>query len=625
MTPPPSSSLEIIHEDPGAASNKRTRSKRKPKQDGPDVPATKRQSRPRKAKSPKATSTSLLNDQGAASPVAPPHDGLQQHPPVLLGPGHGQLAQQPQQPAPPVPRLRGKTASKALAKAAIGPPPGDIHMYQAQQLPPQPQAPFHSAQPPPLPRSTDYTTSNDYAAYQGHPWTGSKFPSYSPAPLQWGMTPSSSAFGHQSHEYVHYQPQFVSQQPASGTAARPIVLDDTPQPTPTVSSTGQGSLSYLPPKDSTNYADGWSENKENYGGYKMDSGMATTPSRYSFSAIMPRVWQTLDNTQESVQVMPTPLGLLDQRPGAPPTVLWQQDESALGRQPVSPASSAPPPPPPPAPPPVLVDAPPLCPEQAELVDLILKGHNVFYTGSAGCGKSTVLREFVRQLREMGKKVNIVAPTGRAALNVGGSTTWTYAGWTPNSFKMPLKKLMENAQWGKFVSERLKATDVLVIDEISMVENLHFERLNQIMKAARFQPEGQESAFGGCQIVVTGDFCQLPPVKPFGQCMYCGIDFEKRIGLHKKAVYSCRHHGEYADEDKWAFKSRAWKECNFQHRHLTTIHRQNDPVFIRILQKLRLGYQLSEKESTLLMDHPCRASAHEATKLFPLESHHCPRS
>jgi len=218
---------------------------------------------------------------------------------------------------------------------------------------------------------------------------------------------------------------------------------------------------------------------------------------------------------------------------------------------------------------------------------------------------------------MGKEVDIVAPTGRAALNVGGTTTWSYAGWTPNSFKSPLEELMQNAQWSKYVNKRLRATDVLVIDEISMVENLHFERLNEIMKAARFQPGGHSSAFGGCQIVVTGDFCQLPPVKPFGQCMHCGKDFEKKIGPNRKAVYSCRHHGEYADEDKWAFKSQAWQECNFQHRHLTTIHRQNDPVFIRILQKLRLGYQLSEKESSLLMDHPCRASAHEATKLFPL--------
>lgn len=71
--------------------------------------------------------------------------------------------------------------------------------------------------------------------------------------------------------------------------------------------------------------------------------------------------------------------------------------------------------------------PDLCPEQADLVDIILSGRNVFYTGSAGCGKSTVLKAFVKRFNAIGKKVNIVAPTGRAALDINGSTTWTYAG------------------------------------------------------------------------------------------------------------------------------------------------------------------------------------------------------
>lgn len=71
--------------------------------------------------------------------------------------------------------------------------------------------------------------------------------------------------------------------------------------------------------------------------------------------------------------------------------------------------------------------PELCKEQADLVELILNRRNVFYTGSAGCGKSTVLKAFVKRFREQGLKVDIVAPTGRAALDINGSTTWTYAG------------------------------------------------------------------------------------------------------------------------------------------------------------------------------------------------------
>ena len=66
--------------------------------------------------------------------------------------------------------------------------------------------------------------------------------------------------------------------------------------------------------------------------------------------------------------------------------------------------------------------PVLCEEQANLVELILNGANVFYTGSAGCGKSTVLKAFVKKLRDRGETVNIIAPTSRAALDTRGATS-----------------------------------------------------------------------------------------------------------------------------------------------------------------------------------------------------------
>jgi ATP-dependent DNA helicase PIF1 len=179
--------------------------------------------------------------------------------------------------------------------------------------------------------------------------------------------------------------------------------------------------------------------------------------------------------------------------------------------------------------------PDLCPEQQALVDLILSGRNVFYTGSAGTGKSTVLKAFVQELRARNKTVNIIAPTGRAALDINGQTFWTYAGWTPLHMKKKLKELKEAAH-GKFVSARLRKTDVLVIDEISMVENHHFERLNVIMKEAR----KSEAAFGGVQLVVTGDFCQLPPVKPFTFCIQCGRELIKQMG---GSIHKCPQHGE----------------------------------------------------------------------------------
>jgi len=179
--------------------------------------------------------------------------------------------------------------------------------------------------------------------------------------------------------------------------------------------------------------------------------------------------------------------------------------------------------------------PELCQEQQALVDLILSGRNVFYTGSAGCGKSTVLKAFVRELRSRGKMVNIIAPTGRAALDINGQTFWTYAGWTPLHMKKSLKDL-KHAAHGKFIRARLKKTNVLVIDEISMVENHHFERLNVIMQEAR----GDNAAFGGVQLVVTGDFCQLPPVKPFAFCIECGRELIKKMA---GTIHKCPEHGE----------------------------------------------------------------------------------
>ena len=153
--------------------------------------------------------------------------------------------------------------------------------------------------------------------------------------------------------------------------------------------------------------------------------------------------------------------------------------------------------------------PSLCEEQQRLVDTIMTGRNVFYTGSAGCGKSTVLKNFVKRLKAQmiwkggdqkePKRVDIIAPTGRAALDINGSTSWTYAGWNPDSMKKPLEKLKEVAENGKWIRKRLRATDVLVIDEISMMENHHLERLNEIMQSAR----GNTRAFGGVQLVVTG--------------------------------------------------------------------------------------------------------------------------
>ena len=250
--------------------------------------------------------------------------------------------------------------------------------------------------------------------------------------------------------------------------------------------------------------------------------------------------------------------------------------------------------------------PQLCDEQLELVELIMNGRNVFYTGSAGCGKSTVLRDFVARLKARRSKVCITAPTGKAALEVGGVTLYNYAGWTPDVFKKSIKKLEQNAHkrrnW-----KRINNTDVLIIDEISMVENHIFERLNRVMKSAR----GDKRPFGGVQIIVTGDFCQLPPVRPFRFCIECGAELLRHSG---GMLYECEEHAEFDDNEKWAFCSDAWKECDFVHFRLKKVHRQKDPIFKALLEKCRLGRSLDQDEKNLLLNHKCETAG--AVKLFP---------
>ncbi|KAI0185734.1 P-loop containing nucleoside triphosphate hydrolase protein [Xylaria flabelliformis] len=170
--------------------------------------------------------------------------------------------------------------------------------------------------------------------------------------------------------------------------------------------------------------------------------------RYAGTAIPLRLEQTVQNTNAADKSSNPPLDQEACITTAGPSVVTHIDQSEE-------SSRAP----------IPIKEPPLCSEQAELVDIILSGRNVFYTGSAGCGKSTVLKAFTRRLRERGLNVDIVAPTGISALGVGGSTTYVYAGWNLTSFKQSLDDLRRGAH-AKYVRKRLKSTDVLVIDEIS---------------------------------------------------------------------------------------------------------------------------------------------------------------
>ena len=176
-------------------------------------------------------------------------------------------------------------------------------------------------------------------------------------------------------------------------------------------------------------------------------------------------------------------------------------------------------------------------------------------------------------------------------------------------------LEQMAETREDLRTRLKEIDVLIIDEISMVQNIFFERLNRMMRAAR----ETEAPFGGVQIIVCGDFRQLPPVSPFAYCFHCGGKTEDARDRGRKVdikrCKSCR--GEEDVANQWAFCSAAWEACDFTNINLTENHRQDEPEFVRILTTLSRGNALSSADQNLLFNHPC--DVQNATHLFAYNS------
>ncbi len=200
-------------------------------------------------------------------------------------------------------------------------------------------------------------------------------------------------------------------------------------------------------------------------------------------------------------------------------------------------------------------------EQLTAIEAIVKGDNVFLTGSAGSGKTMVLHKSITGLRDLGKRVKVVAPTGKAACGANGTTIHSLFGLTPKKMQRSMRQLESMVEQDELLRLRLADIDTLVIDEISMVENIFFSRLNRLMQAAQ---DEEDIPFGGVQIVVCGDFCQLAPVKPFSYCFRCGGTTEESRSRERKVkVWRCfKCDGEADEPDQWAFCSDAWEYCQF---------------------------------------------------------------
>uniref|UniRef100_A0A674ME72 ATP-dependent DNA helicase PIF1 n=1 Tax=Takifugu rubripes TaxID=31033 RepID=A0A674ME72_TAKRU len=199
-------------------------------------------------------------------------------------------------------------------------------------------------------------------------------------------------------------------------------------------------------------------------------------------------------------------------------------------------------------------------EQASVLSAVLTGRNVFFTGSAGTGKSFLLKRIMGSLPP--KSTFATASTGVAACHIGGTTLHSFAGIGSGS--APVEQCIELAQ-RPGVLQHWTSCRHLIIDEISMVEAQFFDKLEAVARSVRRSPQ----PFGGIQLIVCGDFLQLPPVSK---------------GKEKAS---------------FCFQARSWRKVIQVNMELTEVRRQTDRSFISLLQAVRVG-RVTEEVTTKLL-------------------------
>ena len=192
-------------------------------------------------------------------------------------------------------------------------------------------------------------------------------------------------------------------------------------------------------------------------------------------------------------------------------------------------------------------------EQRHVKDLVVeKGKSVFFTGPAGTGKSVLMRAIIQDLKKKHlrdpERVAVTASTGLAACNIGGMTLHSFAGIGLGKEDVPalVKKIRRNPK----AKNRWIKTKMLIIDEVSMVDGELFDKLSRI--GSQIRNNGRP--WGGIQLVITGDFFQLPPVPE-------------------------KYDAGKAREIKFAFEAATWNTSIDHTIGLTEVFRQRDPGMI----------------------------------------------
>lgn len=230
--------------------------------------------------------------------------------------------------------------------------------------------------------------------------------------------------------------------------------------------------------------------------------------------------------------------------------------------------------------PVCSSEPHICSdEQNQAFDLYCKGKNIFLTGPGGTGKSFLIHKMIEHAKSVNKTCQVCALTGCAAVLLeckamtihSWSGIGTMNGLDEDVIRRVIKKKQTKDCW--------KGTDILIIDEVSMMAKRMFELLNHLGQRIR----NNKSSFGGIQVVFVGDFFQLPPIEKDGFC----------------------------------FESEEWFEVfpKSQHVELKTFFRQVDPVYIDILMKVRKG-SLDKASISILEKYVARDRDQPITKIVP---------